>query len=456
MILSLALLSLQIAMFAISTPTTPTSIQYGLWVAIVLSFLNLLALHLESARTVERLRRVLSDLKSVGRMVMQASLAVSDLSEKALSEGTETVDSIRGTSQAVTEISKLMTANSQKSKTAFELTDHCNQISSQISESLRRLGEVMASLSKRSLEIKNITSVIDDIAFQTNILALNASVEAARAGANGRGFSVVADAVRNLAQKSSESARNISGLIEVSTSEIQNVSRISTASAETFKELAAGINSAMSINQDIAASSAMQLASIENVNKTIRSFNTESISDVSKCAALFSKETDRLEDVLFDLTILANGNVSEDLNQDMEALKKTLSERGPITVRGTANIIGKPVPNLIFGSTSIVGQYKLLDEVKCNLGGTATLFVLAGADFIRVSTNVLKADGGRAVGTALARGPAHDALIQGRSYRGDIEILGGVYQALYEPMLQNGRVVGASYFGYKKRSAQSH
>ncbi|KLI16196.1 hypothetical protein SU46_09495, partial [Brachyspira hyodysenteriae] len=65
-----------------------------------------------------------------------------------------------------------------------------------------------------SAKIKNITKVIEDIAFQTNILALNASVEAARAGDQGRGFAVVASEVRNLAQNSQTSAKDITLLID--------------------------------------------------------------------------------------------------------------------------------------------------------------------------------------------------------------------------------------------------
>ena len=77
------------------------------------------------------------------------------------------------------------------------------------------------SVSEASNKIRDITKVIENIAFQTNILALNASVEAARAGENGRGFSVVASEIRNLAQSTSGSVKDISALIEESQKRIE-------------------------------------------------------------------------------------------------------------------------------------------------------------------------------------------------------------------------------------------
>ena len=98
----------------------------------------------------------------------------------------------------------------------------------------------MARIEQASQKISDITSVIDEIAFQTNLLALNAAVEAARAGEAGKGFAVVASEVRTLAQRSSEAAKDITGLITSSTTEVaQGVQLVRSAGEALGQDRAA-------------------------------------------------------------------------------------------------------------------------------------------------------------------------------------------------------------------------
>lgn len=103
-----------------------------------------------------------------------------------------------------------------------------------------------------------------------------------------------------------------------------------------------------------------------------------------------------------------------------------------------------------FGRTKQGLNFDGVDEVKKKVGGTATLFVKEGDEFVRITTNVLKDDGTRAVGTTLARNKAYEANMKGEEFCGDVEILGSPYSTCYYPVKADGKVIGIYYFGYKK------
>jgi hypothetical protein len=105
---------------------------------------------------------------------------------------------------------------------------------------------------------------------------------------------------------------------------------------------------------------------------------------------------------------------------------------------------------LFFGATRVNGNYAIVDDVKEKVGCTATLFVKKGSDFIRVSTNVIKDDGSRAVGTPLdPKGKAYAAIVKGEAFYGVVDILGHPYDTGYEPIRDgSGATVGVYYVGF--------
>jgi methyl-accepting chemotaxis protein len=139
----------------------------------------------------------------------------------------------------------------------------------------------------------------------------------------------------------------------------------------------------------------------------------------------------------------------------VESAMRVLEDQGRLkgapSQRGMASVAGKTVPDLHLGSESQNLNFTMVDHVKQLAGGTATLFVWNGSDFIRVTTNVLKPDGSRAVGTSLdPKGKAFAALSQGRPFSGVVDILGEPYTTSYVPMLDaDGKLVGAWYTGYR-------
>jgi methyl-accepting chemotaxis protein len=146
----------------------------------------------------------------------------------------------------------------------------------------------------------------------------------------------------------------------------------------------------------------------------------------------------------------ANSLTGEAVHTAMQVLFEQGARAGLASIAGGAELNGGSVPNLRLGRGSQVGDFTLVDQVQRLTGATATLFVRSGAQFVRVSTNVLKPDGSRAVGTELDRGGrAYAALAMGTAFYGVVDILGTPYLTGYEPMRDaSGGIVGAWYVGY--------
>ncbi len=143
--------------------------------------------------------------------------------------------------------------------------------------------------------------------------------------------------------------------------------------------------------------------------------------------------------------------VSDKANLSMRLLKQKSIALGLPAIDGVINIQDRAVPNLIIGDTQVTNLFNLVDDLSSLVGGTATIFVKDGSDFVRISTNVLKSNQSRATGTILNRtGKAFAALNTGNTFQGVVDILDEPYITRYDPMYDvQGSIIGAYYVGYK-------
>jgi len=146
-----------------------------------------------------------------------ASRVASSSSEVAQGASQQTA-SIEETSASTEEVHSMSRRNADSSQAMARLADQSQQMFLKTNHQLEEMVVSMEEIHQSSAKISKIIKVIDAIAFQTNILALNAAVEAARAGESGMGFAVVAEEVRNLAQRSAQAAKDTASLIEDSIS----------------------------------------------------------------------------------------------------------------------------------------------------------------------------------------------------------------------------------------------
>ncbi|TAM12420.1 MAG: hypothetical protein EPN65_22835, partial [Pandoraea sp.] len=134
---------------------------------------------------------------------------------------------------------------------------------------VQRTVEVMTQVRDHSRKIAEITSLIDGIAFQTNIIALNASVEAARAGQYGRGFAVVATEVRNLAQRAAGAAREIKDLIENTLDTVTTATQTASRAGETMNTVEQFVTRLTDTLQEIVHESRGQSVQIAQINDAV-------------------------------------------------------------------------------------------------------------------------------------------------------------------------------------------
>ncbi len=137
--------------------------------------------------------------------------------------------------------------------------------------------------------------------------------------------------------------------------------------------------------------------------------------------------------------------------ETIAALDAMLMKVGVPKIEGTAKVGDKDLPALFFGPRRINNNFDVVDEIKKVYGSTATVFVKNGDEFTRVSTNVLTPEGKRGIGTNLARAKAYEAVSKGNPYCGEVDVLGTIFDACYNPVKDNsGAIVGVTYIGYKK------
>lgn len=177
----------------------------------------------------------------------------------------DVVSSSERSTSDVENLNNLVQTTSENAKQAAMLSHQSRTTVESSVKAISELYQSMNEVSQSSKKITEILSMIEDIAFQTNLLALNAAVEAARAGEQGKGFAVVAEAVRNLAQKSSSAAKDISSLIQETTVNIKKGCDQAQSSHDLLNSILSGTLKVSDINNEISLSSQEQASSTKNL-----------------------------------------------------------------------------------------------------------------------------------------------------------------------------------------------
>jgi len=246
-------------------------------------------------------------LQQVGDSALAITAASREIASGNANLSSRTEDqasSIVETAASMEQLTGTVRQNADNATHANQLAGDASQVAARGTEVVRQVVTTMGEIHQSSRKVVDIISVIDSIAFQTNILALNAAVEAARAGEQGRGFAVVASEVRNLAQRSANSAREIKKLIEESVANIDTGSALVEQAGQTMDELMKGVSSVTTLMSEIMSASREQSMGIEQVNVAITQLdgttqqNAVLVEQVSAAAQAMESQSTQLERVV--------------------------------------------------------------------------------------------------------------------------------------------------------------
>lgn len=217
-------------------------------------------------------RKMDTALKDVRYASENVSVGSSNMAEgaQALAEGaTDQAASVEEMQATMTELTSGLERCAVDVNEAYKKAQE-SAVEAEISQSeMESLVSTMESISDTSSKIESIIGEIEDIAAQTNLLSLNASIEAARAGDAGRGFAVVADQIRVLAEQSAKSAVNTRGLIENSVNQINEGSQITLKTAEVLKGVVTSVKDIADISRTLSENIKVQVESIEQAGEGI-------------------------------------------------------------------------------------------------------------------------------------------------------------------------------------------
>ncbi len=286
--------------------------------------------------------------------VIQDSVSTMDSGAREMATAAENLSkrteqqaaSLEETAAALDEITANVNSSTRRTEDARTVATQANQGAAKSAGVVANAEEAMRRIEGSSQQISNIIGVIDEIAFQTNLLALNAGVEAARAGEAGKGFAVVAQEVRELAQRSAQAAREIKGLIQNSSDEVENGVKLVRDTGVALQAISGFITEMNQHMDSIATAAKEQSIGLAEVNTAVNSMdqttqqNAAMVEQSTAASSSLAMETAKLRELIGQFRLAAGERASAPASRPVTSAPARSAPARPMPAPKAAQVRG--------------------------------------------------------------------------------------------------------------------